>query len=122
MLYRSMTLALGAMAATMICQPAAAASASSVGEVVVTAHRGGQDSVRTEHVSYADLNLADEPGAHTLLLRINGAAGRVCGPDRPELTEHGAYDACRRRAVSDAVTAIGNSTLTALYQRGRPAA
>ena len=39
------------------------------------------DDVRTERVSYADLNLDTEAGAHTLALRLRAAAKRVCDID-----------------------------------------
>jgi UrcA family protein len=62
----------GVTASLMIAAPANAQR----GPVVVYGH-GNQD-VRTERVSYADLNLATQPGERKLFRRVSDAVKRVC--------------------------------------------
>ena len=60
--------------------------------------------VRSEVVSYADLNVNYQPDAHALVHRINRAARDVCAADNGDLFDSDARD-CRvdaeRRAVAD---------------------
>lgn len=58
-----------ALSLLVIAFPAAA------GPVTVNAH---SDDVRMVKVSYADLNIASDAGAHRLMQRVNGAARFVC--------------------------------------------
>ena len=61
------------------------------------------DEVRTEHVSYADLNLDTEAGAHTFALRLRAAARRVCDTDFAGLGIRSAEDSrCQQTAIDDA--------------------
>jgi len=55
----------------------AAASASAAQESPVVVY-GEADNSRTEHVSYADLDLTDRGDQRTLNLRVTGAVKRVC--------------------------------------------
>src|SRR5215469_8763869 len=53
--------------------------------------------LRSEVVSYADLDLSTRAGARTLLGRIHGAAVRVCSPDPTspgDLRDTADHDAC----------------------------
>lgn len=75
--------------------------------------------VRTELVSYADLDTDTTAGARTLYSRLNGAARQVCGaqPDLRNLREARAVRECRERAVNGAVAKIDSEQLRALHAR-----
>jgi UrcA family protein len=61
------------------------------------------DELPVTRVTYADLNLADSAGQHTLHTRVAGAARRVCaGNDGADLWAHRAYTSCLKRALSKA--------------------
>jgi UrcA family protein len=62
----------GVTASLMIITPANAQR----GPVVVYGHE--DEFVRTERISYADLNLASEPGERKLNRRVSDAVKRVC--------------------------------------------
>jgi UrcA family protein len=118
MVIRGEAVVLGAVAAAMLLAPISSWGRSSAPELVVRAAAPGPQS-RFEMVKYSDLNLDGEAGARTLLWRITGAAGRVCGPDhRESLSEHGAYRLCVDRAVDRAVLEIGKPSVTLLHQNG----
>ncbi len=89
-----------------------------VGEVVVIAPPAGDREVKSERVSFADLDL-DAPGAaHLLLTRIDGAARNVCGPDYSvtrDLNDQGDYRACMHRAVRAAVDDVDAPALFDAY-------
>lgn len=95
------------------------ASVATVAEAkdVRTAHR--EDGVT---VSYADLDLAREPGAKVLLRRLEHAAGQVCGsrPGRAPISIVRAWRACRSQSLAAAVMQVDAPVLTALYQNRRP--
>ena len=67
-------------------------------------------------VKYQDLNVSNPQGAATLYARIQSAAAVVCGgfedrgPALKALT-----DACVHKAIADAVTQVGQPSLTALF-------
>jgi UrcA family protein len=73
------------------------------------------DPVRVT-VSYGDLNIDRPKGAKVLIHRIQTAANLACGgaPDARVLAEQANFDACRRRAIATAVTAVGSPTLSAM--------
>jgi len=83
-------------AATLIAAFATGAQAADVAQV---------------HVSYADLNLHTPAGVARLNRRISAAAAQVCGfsPDR-DPARQAQFDACKTRAIADAVAAVENST------------
>ena len=61
------------------------------------------DDARTERVSYADLNLDTEAGAHTLALRLRAAAKRVCDTDFVGAGVRAAGEArCQKTAIDSA--------------------
>ena len=64
--------------------------------------------VPTKTVSFRDLDLSTADGAHALYGRIEAAAREVCRG-----TELADYDACRARALEDAVKYVGNPLLSA---------
>ena len=71
-------------------------------------------------VSYADLDLSNPAGAHTLYQRIKAAASTVCAPlESKELKRNRLWRDCYEQAVSNAVATINRPTLTALHQAGR---
>ena len=95
--------------------PCLAAAESTVHEVVVRPGAAGAE-VRSERVSFSDLNLDHPSGARALLLRIRGAAQRVCGPDEG-IHADGGFKACVRGAVDRAVTELDNPLVSSLHQK-----
>jgi UrcA family protein len=77
----------GVTASLLVAAPALAGQES---PVVVYGESG---NVRTEHVSYADLDLANSKDQRKLNLRVTGAVKRVClfGESRPGLQDRGYY-------------------------------
>jgi UrcA family protein len=65
------------MALALIVGMGAAAMAK---EVTVIKDRPDDAEVLTERVPYADLNLASAAGERTLIMRVRGAARRICAP------------------------------------------
>jgi UrcA family protein len=79
--------------------------------------------LKSQQVSFDDLNLASESGARTLLVRINKAAKAACGeishsPILPR--EWAQHRQCVVEAVDAAVKRVDLPTLTALHT-GAPA-
>jgi UrcA family protein len=75
-----------------------------------TAHAQTVDlQVRSQTVSYADLDLSQAAGVNTLMARINGAAKNVCGPAPDAREWHTAYQACIQSAVNQAVSEVSRS-------------
>jgi UrcA family protein len=94
------TALLGAMASALTAQPAAA---NGVEPLQVT-------------VKYADLNVSHPQGAAVLYGRIRAAAAVVCAPfDRGGLSVKLHRDACVDNAIADAVTAVNEPALLAVY-------
>jgi UrcA family protein len=76
--------------------------------------------LKSKTVSFADLNLADESGAETLVGRIHGAAVLVCqpAPTHPgNLRDVADYNKCLNGAMSQAVQDTMNSLVQQVYQR-----
>lgn len=75
------------------------------------------DPTRAVAVAYADLDLSKDAGAQALYRRIRAAARAVCrAADRDfDLEARRSQRACVREAVDDAVTRIGNASLTSLH-------
>ncbi len=74
-----------------------------------------QPVIKTEHVHAADLDLARSADVATLYGRLKRAAVRVCvvpTGSRFELVD----EACRRRALADAVAQVGSAELTTLHE------
>ena len=69
-------------------------------------------------ISFGDLNVHSQVGAGVLLNRLRMAARIVCGPEPMFLDLSGRhfYDACRKRALDDAVAAIGSPKLNEAYR------
>jgi UrcA family protein len=65
-------------------------------------------------VSYNDLNLATEQGAHALYARIVEAARKVCAPRDADALGRLAAPYCQQQATARAVQAVGSSRLAAL--------
>jgi UrcA family protein len=72
-------------------------------------------------VSYADLDLSQSAGAHTLLARIHGAAKQVCGQsdEHPDLQEITSYRKCVRQAEDRAVESVHRPMVTTMYAGGQ---
>jgi UrcA family protein len=101
-----------ALLSLALALPFLASAQSSVREIVVQGAAPGVE-VRSEKVSFTDLNLDRPAGAHTLLGRLRGAAQRVCGTDGGR-ADHD-YQACVAKALDRAVTEVDNPLLTSLH-------
>jgi UrcA family protein len=78
------------------------------------------EAVPQKAVRYGDLNLTQEDGAKTLLVRLDQAASHVCG-GRPQIADFriwSAYQACRKAAMDRAVASIHAPLVARLY--GQP--
>lgn len=80
---------------------------------------------RQVEVKFGDLDLNQETGAATLLVRLSKAAKSVCNfaPPGPfNLDQENIPAACRRDALAKAVADVNHPVLTAMYQskRGNP--
>ena len=73
------------------------------------------DDIRSEKVSYADLNLSTPAGAAALYNRIASSARRVCGSDDMP-GRHFAWKGCCRSAIDAAVSTVNSPLLTALHE------
>lgn len=79
------------------------------------------DGLRSETVSYRDLNLNTIEGATTLYKRIRSAASSVCrGNEGRRLEEWQAYDSCFKHAITQAVVKVNSPMLTAVFNGGKP--
>jgi UrcA family protein len=79
------------------------------------------DSLRSQTVSYRDLNLNTIEGATILYQRIRGAASTVCGGDAGRrLEEWQAYNGCFKHAIAQAVVKVNSPMLTAVHNGGKP--
>jgi UrcA family protein len=76
------------------------------GPAAHAANRVGE--IPTKTVSFRDLDLSTTQGAQALYDRISGAAREVCAGVDLE-----AFDACRARAIEDAVKFVGSPLLSA---------
>ena len=71
-------------------------------------------------VHYSDLDMSQESGATVLYRRIGAAARGVCAQlDRADLSSKTRYKACVNKAIDDAVIAVNQPTLFAVYQAKR---
>jgi UrcA family protein len=91
-----------------------AIAAGSFGASQACVARDSND-VRSEKVSYADLNLSTPAGAAALYGRIEGAARHVCGPDNI-LGRHFEWKGCCKSAIAAAVAKVNSPTLTAILE------
>ena len=73
--FRSMTAVLSGVAASLLAATAAPAAQP---DRPVVVYGEPPENIRTERVSYADLNLATASGERMLLRRVGGAVKRVC--------------------------------------------
>jgi UrcA family protein len=72
----------------------------------------------SESVKYGDLNVSNPQGAATLYQRIVKAANNVCGShdvDSRNLESQASLNACVHKAITDAVTKVGQPQLFAIY-------
>jgi UrcA family protein len=79
----------------------------------------GTIAIDTVSVAYADLDLSTDAGAQALFARIKSAAALACGgrPDGRDPAGNERFQACRKDAMSSAVTRIGNPRVAALYDQ-----
>jgi UrcA family protein len=85
-----------------------------------------QDQAPSVRVTYGDLDLSSEHGAHVLLSRLNNAARNVCGGGAlavsRNLSERAAFNACREQALGEAVASAHQPLVTELYDQQHGAA
>ena len=89
-------------------------------ELVVTGVAPADVGVRAERVSFADLDLSGPAGAHTLLMRIRGAAERVCSPQPSvlDIRDNADYRDCRYDSMARAVDQLDQPLVTEDYEDG----
>jgi UrcA family protein len=77
-----------------------------------------ESNVKSQTVSFADLDLSKPAGAQTLYKRIQKAARHVCGPTDKYtyITPRKAFRECYEAAVADAVAQVDRPSLTALHR------
>ena len=85
---------------------------------LVSYSASAEPRVKSEAVSFADLDLSKAAGAQTLYKRIKAAARHVCGPaDRyTYLLPSKAFGKCLETAIADAVAQVDRPSLTALHK------
>lgn len=75
---------------------------------------------RSEKVTYSDLNVEKESGAHTLYRRLQHASKRVCGVESIKnaggIREISQQQRCYRETLDAAVAKIDNATLTQIHE------
>lgn len=82
-------------------------------------------AVRSQRVSYRDLNINEEAGARILLARVRKAAGNVCGPNEFDGLTDGRqqYFRCVEAATTRAIAGLNNPMVSALakpeHDKGR---
>jgi UrcA family protein len=70
----------------------------------------------TVTVKFGDLDISQPQGADVLYGRIRSAAEKVCSPfDDRNLARKMRLDACIHKSVADAVTAVNEPALLAVY-------
>jgi len=74
-----------------------------------------EDTVRSEKVNFADLNLSTLAGVNVLYDRIARAARLVCAP-ADELAHHSEYAKCCETAIDAAIAKVNNPLLSAVHQ------
>lgn len=122
---RAPALFLVALAGAVLMQPVsmASAQATTVTEVMVRpAHHlsnpGADADAPTEKVSFKDLDIGENAGAHLLLVRIRRAAEHVCVTEKGDTPTNRTYKSCLRSAIADAVRDVGSALVTELYEQG----
>lgn len=106
------------LTACVLVGACAAAQASSTCTDTASAQSPDAAAIR---VSFRDLDLATDQGAHTLYQRINVAARKVCEVSSVRnLDEVAAGRACERAAISRAVQQVHSGRLAALYGESEP--
>jgi UrcA family protein len=77
-----------------------------------------EPKVKSQAVSYADLDLSKPAGAQTLYKRIKAAARRVCGPidHYTYVAPAQAFRECYAKAIADAVAQVDRPSVTALHR------
>ena len=75
---------------------------------------------RSEKVTYSDLNVDKESGAHALYRRLQYASKRVCGVESIKnaggVREVSRQQRCYRNTLDEAVAKINNATLTEIHE------
>ena len=92
----------------------AVASICMLGSVAQASYSG--DSSAQETVRYGDLNLSDAKGVQVLYWRLLSASKTLCQmPDQRDLARAAIAARCVERTMVQAITAVDNPQLRALY-------
>jgi UrcA family protein len=85
---------------------------------------GEQESTRTEHVRFADIDLATSSGARKLQARVGGAIKRVCLFEPEIRLQPSDYQACATDSLAKAEPQVARAIARAqaLALNGQPAA
>jgi UrcA family protein len=85
---------------------------------------GEQESTRTEHVRFADIDLATSSGARKLQARVGGAIKRVCLFEPEIRLQPSDYQACATDSLAKAEPQVARALARAqaLALNGQPAA
>lgn len=103
------------------CVLAGACTAAQAAAACTESASAGSPEAPAIRVSFRDLDLATDRGAHTLYERINAAARKVCEVSNVRnLDEVAAGQACERAAVLRAVHQVHSGRLAALYGESAP--
>lgn len=106
----------------LICVSAFALAAFTVPSFARDADQTARNEVRQQVVEFRDLNLDSTYGADQLLLRINNAAGKVCGArSGPQpLEERRNSRDCAGLAEEQAIYDVGHPLVIARYYGRTP--
>ena len=88
--------------------------ATLLGCVLVASTTHADEQVRSQSVSFADLNVNTPAGARVLYDRIHSAAERVCADSDP--LQRLAAGPCARKAEANAIEKLNLPQLTAYYR------
>jgi UrcA family protein len=84
------------------------------------AHSATPDAAPSIKVSYGDLDLTNEQGAHTLHARVTAAARQVCAPDGLDIRDLNLYTverSCMSQAIANAERAVQGTKVARLEVR-----
>ncbi len=81
----------------------------------ICSHASDLGETMTAAVSYADLDLNTDAGAHTLFHRLTKAADQVCPQDSSTFEQHRIYRTCVNAAMSAAVRNVNRAGLSKIY-------
>jgi UrcA family protein len=112
---RLTAIALGASAMCLTSIAAQAQSTRARLDVHSPAWRSPQ--VRDKVISYADLDLNTPAGQKTMFVRLKAASRYVCSPKSNASVASASYKKCYDEAMTSALSSLGNSQVSAMYNK-----